>query len=538
MSTFIGQENTFSFGEPLLHALMSMQSSCKIARTLTSKQFPLDAVVVFDGHYDADKDGKILFAKQVGDTTQQMKPGKFLRRVFPTITKYCSDQDIERFVNLLKSKMCNGDIEIWEGDDIVRSYKRENHYSDSGPLGCSCMNNKSYTSAYTSSSNKSLHPKVACVMKDGKIAGKSLIWDNVEVYMDGEWQTRKVMDRIYTVEDKYIQAVAEWGFMNGYIVRDERNYDERMKFYFDLSDFNTRNYRHLSMRVDSALFSEADYFPYTDTFHFDDDCYITNDDDGCYERSYCSTGGGSSEYEDEDYVTLACGERVHQDDATWVEDRGEYYCNDDVTWVGDYAYHYDDVVEDVDGDYIHNDNAVETYFGDTVHEDRIASTDCSDAYNYIDEDVDNGRVVMATAGEYEDGYILADDSVELGDGTLVHTDDDVVKATLGKYEDEYILLSDSVEIADDNIVHDDDSTVIATAGMYEGEFILEDDSVELADDIVHTDDDTVTATWGENDGLDILETLSVTIDGHIMHEDEEDDYIAEKQEREENEENE
>tara|TARA_R100000995_G_scaffold16783_1_gene6658 strand:+ start:12289 stop:13416 length:1128 start_codon:yes stop_codon:yes gene_type:complete len=375
-------------------------------------------------------------------------------------------------------------------------------------------------------------------MKDGKIAGKSLIWDNVEVYMDGEWQTRKVMDRIYTVEDKYIQAVAEWGFMNGYIVRDERNYDERMKFYFDLSDFNTRNYRHLSMRVDSALFSEADYFPYTDTFHFDDDCYITNDDDGCYERSYCSTGGGSSEYEDEDYVTLACGERVHQDDATWVEDRGEYYCNDDVTWVGDYAYHYDDVVEDVDGDYIHNDNAVETYFGDTVHEDRIASTDCSDAYNYIDEDVDNGRVVMATAGEYEDGYILADDSVELGDGTLVHTDDDVVKATLGKYEDEYILLSDSVEIADDNIVHDDDSTVIATAGMYEGEFILEDDSVELADDIVHTDDDTVTATWGENDGLDILETLSVTIDGHIMHEDEEDDYIAEKQEREENEENE
>ena len=528
----IGQTNEFSFGEPLLNALLSMKRGDKIARTLTAKVFPYKAKVVFDGHYDANTDGKILFSKDEDGTYQQMKPGKFLRRVFPTITDHCSDQDIERFVNYLKSKMSNGDIEVWEGDDIHTSYLKENHLQDSSTLGCSCMNNKPYVKAYTSSGDTSLHPKVACVMKDGSIAGKALIWESAQVYIDHTWQTRKVMDRIYSVEDKYIQAVAEWGFNNGYIVRDERNYDERMKFYFTLADFNCRNYKYLEVRIDSALFSEADEYPYTDTFHFDDDTFIYNSDEYGGAK-YACTGGGREDHYDEDYVTLACGDRVHQDDATYVEGRGEYYINDDTVWACDYALHIDDAVEDYNGDWIHEDDSRETYFGNTVHENEIQHTDCDNEYAFFDQEIDDEDVIRATAGQYEDGYILAEESVTLGDGTIVHKDDDVVTITCGSRDGEDMLEENCSVIYDNNIVSDDDEVVTATAGMYEGEVILEEDSFETGDgNIVHLDDDRVTATWGSNEGLDILETLSIIFDGHILHEDEQEDYILEKKEKE------
>lgn len=524
---YIEQENQFSFAEPLLNALLSMKSSDKIARTLTSKTFPLDASVVFDGQYSANKEGKILFSKDEDGTWQQMKPGKFLRRVFPSISKHCSDQDIERFVNFLKSKMSNGDIEVWDGEDVLRSYRKDEHLNESSTLGCSCMNNKPYVEAYTTADDEDLHPKVACVMKEGKIAGKALIWSHAEVEIDRSWVKRKVMDRIYSVEDKYIQTVAEWGFANGYIVRDERSYDERQTFYHTLEQFNNRDSVELQVRISSELFQEADSYPYTDTFHYDDDEYIYNTDYKCsWVKKYNCTGGGHED--DEDTVTLANGDRCHSDDATWVEGRDEHYHNDDVVWTGDYAIHQDDAVEDVNGDWIHEDDSAETHSGLTVHQNDIQYTGCSSEYAFCDSDVDDNHVVRATAGDLEDEWILNEDSIVLGDGNTVHEDEDIVEATLGVYENKMILKDESVDLYDDNIAHQDDSIVMATAGMYEGLSILEDESVEILEDIIHENDATVTITWGDNEGSDILESIALTVDGFIIHEDDEDEYKVDK----------
>ena len=458
----LAKPNAFAFSERFNEALTTMSSHDDIARTLISRQFPLNAVVKFDGYYDVDDKGAILFGKDKDSTPQNMKAGKFLRRVFPTIKDYKSDADIEKFVNLLRSVTNNGEVTVT--DDFSWAYTSDNYFAHRSTLGDSCMNNKtSIVEAYISSDREEHRQKIACVMQAGKITARAILWDNAEGYQSGNWTPFKIMDRIYSCQDKYIQTLVRWGIDNGYIIRDERSYDERESFYDTLEGFNTRRTMMLtSVRVSSRVFYSADSYPYTDTFHYDDEDYIYNNDDvACGPvRIYNSTGGY---YEEHNSITAMCGNRFNEDDCRYSNYHDEYIHIDDAVYVSigenqgwfrdcevTYSSYYGEYVFDEDGrevdngDFLLHEDIDETHDGREVHVDDIMFTDCDNQYKYCSEEVDEGYIVRATAGNVEDGYILEEESVRLHDDTICHEDDEYVTIGVGPEQGLMALQDDTV----------------------------------------------------------------------------------------------
>jgi hypothetical protein len=470
---------------PQLHeALMEMKSVDVIARTLCANVLPLNAVVNFEGIYGVEKDGRITYKKDTTSTAQSMKAGKWLRRIFPTISQHVTDQEIEKFVNLLKATVDGGEITV--NNDFIWAYEENSYKKVSNTLGSSCMNDKCYVDAYTSSPKEEHRQKIACLMLGGKIAARAILWDNAEALIDGSWVKTKIMDRIYYCEDKHIQTVAKWAFDNGYILRDERSYDERESFYDNLEDFNIRKTVGFhAVRVDSEVFKHSCEYPYTDTFHYGDCCYIYNSDchvDGEYEI-YNSTGGGSET--GEEYVTDIDGDRYPQDQCRWSEHHQEYIHEDEASYVerrnsGDYGdyfrdsetewseYYADTVVtndcEETEDGLILRDDVVETYNGNYIHKDNAHYTICGEPYS--NAELQEGLIVELTAGDNSGEYALEEDTVKLYNGDVCSTDDSYAILEVGEHTGEYALdddtvddwrgnlaLFDEVSSYDDNYVH-------------------------------------------------------------------------------------
>jgi hypothetical protein len=156
---------------------------------------------------------------------------------------------------------------------------------------------------------------------------------------------------------------------------------------------------------------------------------LSNDYDVSYDYTLRCTGGGYDE-EDDDYVTDLDGERIHNDDARWIDYtrpsgrnvEGYVHC-DCVTHCQDGEYYLDDDVVHINGDYyfINDENVVLTY-----NDDHALREDCV----YLD------------AGDYAGEYAPSDECVALANGEWVLEDE----AQQCCVDDEYYLLEDIEEI--------------------------------------------------------------------------------------------
>lgn len=127
----------------------------------------------------------------------KIKPGRFLRKLFPEIT----NTELEEFVNMFKAFKNKQDfgLEIIRGNDIVKYYNRANQVeSSSGRLHNSCMN---YTTE-TDQKYKNLHfyanvPNCGLLIlkeKDSeKIRGRAFIWTSAD--------NKTYVDCLYTVKE-------------------------------------------------------------------------------------------------------------------------------------------------------------------------------------------------------------------------------------------------------------------------------------------------------------------------------------------------
>lgn len=136
----------------------------------------------------------------------------------------------------------------------------------------------------------------------------------------------------------------------------------------------------LPVTFDLDDFSE---WPYIDSMrYFCSDGKLRNCENCWTITKFESTEGSHSYAEEEEngeYVTLNNGDRVHMDDATYVEQYGDYYHNDDVVEVDGSHYGHDmyrlldDCTYTYDDRYVLSDDAVELtsgdYAGDYAHED-------------------------------------------------------------------------------------------------------------------------------------------------------------------------
>jgi hypothetical protein len=180
--------------------------------------------------------------------------GKFINKILPG--KYNSEQ-IEKFVNLFKSKGGEGEFKLVKGTDINKWYKSENlYYDDKGDLGSSCMTDKDIFDLYTK------NPEVCqllVLLKEGLLIGRALVW---KVSYNSEKELKGVeyyMDRQYCAIDSDVNKFIDYAKKMGWMYKAVNN--------SITNDFIYDDKVYSGVRLEVQLNDIKYYtYPYLDTF--------------------------------------------------------------------------------------------------------------------------------------------------------------------------------------------------------------------------------------------------------------------------------
>ena len=364
------------------------------------------------------------------DGRQDMKPAKLARKLLNEygLSDLC-DADFEKFNNLVRAYISvegdedgigkNVTLEILNGDDIKDAYYEINYSTIQGTssnLWNSCMRYEGcqeYFGIYTQ--NKDKISMLVAYDYDRKILGRALLWN----FNDNT----KGMDTIYA-SDSIRELFIRWAIDNKYYYKASQSCHHGD---FDRYDGESVHDNGKYVSLTNHHFKK---YPYMDSMQYLTASGMLSNDCNCaYQYTLRCTGGGYEE-EDDDYVTDINGERLHNDEARWIDYtrpsgrniEGYVHC-DCVCYCQDGEYYLEDDVAHINGDYyfINDENVVLTY-----NEDHALREDC----------------VFLDAGDYAGEYAPSDECVCLANGEWVLEDD----AQQCCVDDEYYLTEDMEEI--------------------------------------------------------------------------------------------
>jgi hypothetical protein len=308
---------------------------------------------------------------------QQIKYGKGLLKILDECGYKFAESTVEKLVNSLKARYTfNAIFRVVSGSDITKYYHYSSYAQNTASLGNSCMRHSS-CQEYFRVYEKNVKMLIALDTNE-KIIGRAILWDNVTI---NDEEDIMLMDRIYG-NDMTIEAFKEWARQNGYHHKTFQSYSDN---YTITNPDRTKRDVKMSVKITGGPY---EYMPYMDTFKYTDDRedseFELNNHSGDYELT--NTEGNPI---DEDYVTLHDGERIHEEDARYVDMYDEYYREDDVVYCEDRGEYilYDESVE-IGSEYVFNEDA--RYI------------------DYLDEHV---RKEDAMWSEYSQSYILIEDAV-------------------------------------------------------------------------------------------------------------------------------
>ncbi len=364
------------------------------------------------------------------DGRQDMKPAKLARKLLNEygLSDLC-DADFEKFNNLVRAYISvegdedgigrNVTLEVISGEAIKDAYHEDNYsriQGTSSNLWNSCMRYEGcqdYFGIYTLNPDKvSMLVAYDC---DRKILGRAILWN----FNDNT----KGMDTIYA-SDSIKELFIRWAIDNKYYYKASQSCHHQ---YFDRYDGEMTDFKFKCVTLTNHKLKK---YPYMDTMQYLSNYgLLSNDYDVSYDYTLRCTGGGYDE-EDDDYVTDINGERIHNDDARWIDYtrpsgrniEGYVHC-DCVNYCQDGEYYLDDDTVYINGDnyFINDENVVLTY-----NDDHALREDCV----YLD------------AGDYAGEYAPSDECVALANGEWVLEDE----AQQCCVDDEYYLLEDIEEI--------------------------------------------------------------------------------------------
>lgn len=226
------------------------------------------------------------------DKRQLGKIGRTLRNVIKReYLSQFSDQDFEIATNLLKSNNSGGDFEIVKGQDIRETYLKLPLFYDGGSLGSSCMRYSScenYFEIYES--NPDVCQMVRLMHPSGKLMGRALLW----ITRCGT----KVMDRIYTCKDAFIDSFKTWAKENGYDYKYRQSYEDKEEWINHKTNEQYDKIYHIDLETD------CEEFPYIDTFTYGGKGFITNDSDDLRITYKNDNTGGQPDYYDLDVCAI------------------------------------------------------------------------------------------------------------------------------------------------------------------------------------------------------------------------------------------
>jgi hypothetical protein len=438
------------FSSSMQEMLEKLAPDSLVANYLTCARYTINTF----GNYVTTRQGMLSFlpngrehkvnpetGKWLRDGRQEMKPAKLARKLIrESQLADLSDADFEKFGNKVRAYLgVVGDedgegknirLEIIEGNAIKDAYLHENYSTilgDGTNLHGSCMRSacsQRYFGIYTE--NPSAVKMLVARDEDNKVLGRALLWQ----FDDGE----KGMDTVYG-PDIVAQLMIDWAMDNGYWHKTNQSCHHHNFDGHGLDRHSTNELRDMGKIIRKVTLNKAefDYYPYVDSLYHlcnDGKWYLSNVHDSYVEKTLRDTGGSYEEYndddDDDDYVTLESGDRVHQDDACYVDYRNYegsridgYYLDSDCIYCLDGETRLREDCVRVDGDWygldddeiayvedhseyflasdtvycaqreltIHRDDAVELHDGDYC--DSEYAHDCViDGLIYKDSDMD------------------------------------------------------------------------------------------------------------------------------------------------------
>lgn len=339
--------------------------------------------------YTLNQQGKLTFLKTgrichintndkwTTTNRSEVKIGRGLRNILNrSLIKY-TDNEIEQIHNHLVAQYTfSGTFEVVTGEKIREYYLYESYAPNQGSLNGSCMKYKEcqdYLDFYIDNPDK---VSLLVAKRDGNVIGRALLWkpDN---------SSEIIMDRIYG-NDITIEAFKKYATEYSYVYKGSQSHSSTNEFIGNL-----KPYYEVTMKMTPEV-------PYMDTFRYynypDDQTITLSSQDGDYALK--STDGLYGHEDDDNYITLEDGRRVHGDDAAYS------------SWV--------------DG-YIHQDDAIWSDYHDTYLHDNWEHTEINGILVMVEDD----NVVY---DDYNNEYIFRDDAEYLPESITYINKDDAILA--------------------------------------------------------------------------------------------------------------
>ena len=356
-----------------------------------------------------------------------------------------------------------GEAMLTEIDELVIAMRAEARWYDGAISDCynenghapydSCMQGKprSWFELYDHMQQHD-QLKLMELTRDGEHIGRALVWF-------GTNPDDLYIDRVYapngrsTWEPDVVAAGRDFCVAEGIRKTVYSQTAERIPGLEYTSKFRIKVAGH-------ATPGRFEAFPYVDSMrNFGFDGYLRHSNSSghhclCMEDT---EGGGDHE----DYVTLANGDRVHQDVACYSEITEERYSRDEVTW------------SDYHDTWIPDGDVVETYDGHTTYSD---NSDLLTLHNGDYAFDDDSNIVELRNG----GHAQESECTELHDGTYMLENHSDLRQL---HDGEYAHDSEVVELHDGEFALANDETV----AMHEGQWYL------LAD-VPENEEETAEAT--------------------------------------------
>jgi hypothetical protein len=258
------------------------------------------------------------------DGRQEMKPAKWARSVLAGWQlARLRDEDFSAFASKFAAAENAAAVRLELCDDVGAVYGCRN-YSDY--VGGSCM--QAYPGAGDNGKGEAVGPfyreagaQVLAIWRgDGRLEARAIFWP--EMHISG--RVVPAVDRVYA-SPEHSEMFRAWARENGAAVKG--NLNGRGNAW----ELGGEHLGYGGYVVPSGDVDGVDFFPYLDTFRFQDEsgnlCANDEEDETVYE--YCCTGGGREERNrHEGQVQLHDGTWHDEDDAYEVD--GEYYASEDV----------------------------------------------------------------------------------------------------------------------------------------------------------------------------------------------------------------
>lgn len=319
------------------------------------------------------------------------KIGRIFKLIFKQdfLSENLSPKDVEDFVNLLKAEE-SSDLKIVGGADVKHYYRAENYYrveGGGGSLWSSCMRN--YMDAcgdwYVENDLKML-----VKLKEGKVVARALLWDSVD--FDGT--EKKLMDRIYYINDHDVQTFKKWAKQNGYCSKYEQSHGAYSKFHDENGDVFRCNNVTTKLKTPHI---EGHGIPYLDTMW----CISSDNIASNHVRKFAIFKARDQYGQPNPYDThidavsglkmcaeflTSCREGYAEPENVIRTSSGENILKSNSVQIGEGIYHKDDVKKSKRyAEYIFSQNAeiVELRDGDFVYaEDAVKCIDGSYSFLY------------------------------------------------------------------------------------------------------------------------------------------------------------